>query len=91
LAKSDGGLSTLANVYIIGMNPGYTIKQLKGMAPPKPEWIYALPTDTDTLNSITGLTRSTKILVDDKNMILERYRMGDWRLSDWIEIFEDSS
>ena len=89
LSEEDGGLSSLANVYIVGMNPGYTIEQLKSMASPKPEWIYALPTDTNTLNSITGLTRSTKILVDDENIILERYRMGDWQLSDWIKIFQN--
>ena len=91
LAKADGELSNLANIYIVGMNPGYTIEQLESMAPSKPEWIYALPTDTNTLNSITGLTRSTKILVDDKNIILQRYRMGDWKLSDWIDIFKNIS
>lgn len=91
LAKTDEGLSSLANIYIVGMNPGYTLEQLKSMASPNPEWIYALPSDTDTLNSITGLTRSTKILVDDKNIILDRYRMGDWKLSEWIEIFERNS
>jgi len=73
------------------MNPGYTIDQLRKIAPPRPEWIYALPTDTNTLNSITGLTRSTKILVDDKNRIIGRYRMGEWNLSDWIENFANIS
>ena len=73
------------------MNPGYTIDQLRNIAPPRPEWIYALPTDTNTLNSITGLTRSTKILIDDKNRIIGRYRMGEWNLSDWIENFANIS
>ena len=89
MAKTDQELSSLANIYIIGMNPGYKIEDLKRMAVGNPNWIYALPTDTSTLKSITGLSRSTKILVGEENSILKRYKMGEWKLSEWIEIFRD--
>ncbi len=59
------------------------------MAVGNPNWIYALPTDASTLKSITGLSRSTKILVGEENSILKRYKMGEWKLSEWIEIFRD--
>ena len=78
----------MANIYIIGMNPGYKLEDLKRMAVGKPNWIYALPADASTLKSITGLSRSTKILVGEENLILKRYKMGDWKLSEWIEIFQ---
>ena len=58
------------------------------MAVGNPNWIYALPADASTLKSITGLSRSTKILVGEKNQILKRYKMGDWNLAEWIEIFQ---
>jgi len=88
LAKTDQELSSLANIYIIGMNPGYTFEDLRGMAAGNPNWIYALPADASTLNSIKGLSRSTKILVGEENLILKRYKLGDWKLSEWIEIFQ---
>jgi len=34
------------------------------------------------------LSRSTKILVGEENLILKRYKLGDWKLSEWIEIFQ---
>lgn len=71
MAKTDQELSSLANIYIIGMNPGYTFEDLKGMAAGNPNWIYALPADASTLNSIKGLSRSTKILVGEENLILK--------------------
>ena len=80
----------MANIYIIGMNPGYKFKDLKRMAVGNPNWIYALPADASTLKSITGLSRSTKILVGEENLILKRYKMGDWKLSEWIEIFQNA-
>ena len=70
------------------MNPGYKLEDLKRMAVGNPNWIYALPADASTLKSITGLSRSTKILVGEENLILKRYKMGDWKLSEWIEIFQ---
>ena len=88
MAKTDQELSSLANIYIIGMNPGYKFEDLKGMAVGNPNWIYALPADASTLNSIKGLSRSTKILVGKENLILKRYKLGDWKLSEWIEIFK---
>ena len=90
LAKSDQGLSDLANIYIIGMNPGYSIQQLKNMSDNPNHWVYALPIDTDTLSELSGLTRSTKILIGSRNEILGRYRMGQWNLSEWISIFDDA-
>ena len=88
MAKTDQELSSLANIYIIGMNPGYKFEDLKRMATGNPNWIYALPADTSILSSITGLSRSTKILVGEENSILKRYKMGEWKLSEWIEIFQ---
>ncbi|MEC9438109.1 MAG: hypothetical protein VX917_01580 [Chloroflexota bacterium] len=84
------GLSSIANVYIIAINPGTTFEELNNMSPGHPDWIYALPTDIETINRIGGLTRSTKILVSPDNEILGRYKMGDWRLSEWIEILRDN-
>jgi len=55
-----------------------------------PDWIYALPTDTQTLNQIGGLRRSTKILVSQHSEILGRYKMGEWNLSEWVKIFNDN-
>ena len=91
LATSDEGLSSLANIYIIAMNPGDTFDELKEMSDGHPDWIYALPTDTSTLGEIIGLTRSTKILVGTDNVVLGRYKMGEWKLTQWIKIFRNAS
>tara|TARA_Y100001934_G_C12189259_1_gene695586 strand:+ start:118 stop:336 length:219 start_codon:yes stop_codon:yes gene_type:complete len=72
------------------MNPGYSIQQLKNMSDNPSHWVYALPIDTDTLSELSGLTRSTKILIGSRNEILGRYRMGQWNLSEWISIFDDA-
>ena len=54
-----------------------------------PNWIYAMPSDTETLSNVAGLTRSTKILLGSNNEVLGRYRMGQWNLEEWVEIFRD--
>ena len=89
LALSDNGMSDFANIYIIGMNPGYSIERLKSMWDSGPNWIYAMPSDTETLSKVAGLTRSTKILLGSNNEVLGRYRMGQWNLEEWVEIFRD--
>ena len=91
LAKSDNELASLANIYIIGTNPGYTFEDLENMAPRNSKWTYALPTDAASLKVIGGLTRSTKILVDEKNSIIGRYKMGEWKLSEWVKTYKDLS
>ena len=90
LSESDMGLAAVANIYIIAMNPGTTFEQLQNMSKGHPDWIYALPTDTKTLNQIGGLTRSTKILVSQHSEILGRYKLGEWNLSEWVKIFHDN-
>ena len=82
-------MSDFANIYIIGMNPGYSIERLKSMSDSGPNWIYAMPSDTETLSKVAGLTRSTKILLGSNNEVLGRYRMGQWNLEEWVEIFRD--
>jgi hypothetical protein len=61
------------------------------MAPRNSKWTYALPTDAASLKVIGGLTRSTKILVDEKNSIIGRYKMGEWKLSEWVKTYKDLS
>ena len=82
-------MSDFANIYIIGMNPGYSIERLKSMSDSGPNWIYAMPSDTETLSKVAGLTRSTKILLGSNNEVLGRYRMGQWNLGEWVAIFRD--
>ena len=82
-------MSDFANIYIIGTNPGYSIERLKNMSDSGPNWIYAMPSDTETLSKVAGLTRSTKILLGSNNEVLGRYRMGQWNLEEWVKIFRD--
>ena len=90
LSNNDQGLSDISNIYVIAMNPGYSIESIQNLSNGHPEWIYAVPKDNDTLKTISGLTRSTKILVDSQNNIIERYRMGVWDVNQWIQLLEES-
>ena len=89
LSNNDQGLSDISNIYIIAMNSGFTIETIKNLSNGHPEWKYAIPKDDSTLKIISGLTRSTKILVDLENNVIGRYKMGFWDVNQWIEILKE--
>ena len=89
MSNNDQGLSDISNIYIIAMNSGFTIETIKNLSNGHPEWKYAIPKDDSTLKIISGLTRSTKILVDLENNVIGRDKMGVWDVNQWIEILKE--
>ena len=72
------------------MDSGNTIETIKNLSNGHPKWKYAIPKYNSTLKIISGVTRSTKILVDSENNVIGRYKMGFWDVNQWIEILKKS-